>query len=166
MRKKILFITSCILVLALLLAVFLYAIPKETPIDIDLFAEKRDGSGKIVGIVPITIKGVLKEYLFQPDVLDIEVTSTDGLLDWDFQYSNNIPIEVTDKDGLDLRFASYTKDKMTIKVYFSTNLQRWMFEVYDPSLQAVYLLSGNASDTWDDLYEFFKEIQPLFLNET
>lgn len=173
MRKKIIFITCGILALALIIVAFVYFTPKITPVDVTLSAQKWDGWGNENGTTEITIKGQLREYLFKPDVLDIDVTSSDGVLNWDSQLFNTLPGEVIDHAYayLDYNYASNLENHpITVNVYFSRNLNRWMFEVYDRSnmdatqpmigLEAIYLGSTEESDTPESVIEYFSWVFP------
>lgn len=173
MRKKIILITCSIIALVLIVAAFVYFTPKVTPIDITLTAQKWDGWGNEVGTVEITIKGQLREYLFKPDVLDVDVTSSDGVLNWDSQLFNTLPGDVTDNAYACLDYNSATNldnYPITIQVHFSRNLYRWMFEVYDRSctdatqpmmgLEAIYLGSTLEFDTNESVMEYFTWIFP------
>lgn len=173
MRKKIILIACGILALALIVAAVLYFTPKITPVDVTLSAQKWDGWGKEDGTVEIAIKGNLKEYLFKPDVLDVDVTSSDGVLNWDSQLFNTLPGEIDDFDYVNYyvgyRHAGFIKDEnITINLCFSSNLNRWMFEVFDKTqddpaqpmlyLKAVYLASTKEADTWEEIGAFFEPI--------
>ena len=173
MRKKIILITCGILALALIIAAFVYFTPKITPVDVTLSAQKWDGWGNEDGTVEISIKGQLREYLFKPDVLDVDVTSSDGVLNWDSQLFNTLPGEVTDHAYayLDYNYASNLENHpITINIYFSRNLNRWMFEVWDRSnkdatqpmmgLEAIYLASTEKSDTPESVIEYFTWVFP------
>lgn len=173
MRKKIILITCSILALVLIVAAFLYFTPKTTPIDVTLTAQKWDGWGNEVGTVELTIKGQLREYLFKPDVLDIDVTSSDGVLNWDSQLFNPLPGKVTDQSYAyaDFNCAGHSKNSpFSILVNFSRNLNRWMFEVRDWNnmdatqpmlgLEAIYIASTEEFDTYESVIEYFARIFP------
>ena len=173
MRKKIILITCSIIALILIVAAFLYFTPKITPIDITLTSQKWDGWGNKAETAEITIKGQLREYLFKPAVLDVDVTSSDGVLNWDSQLFNTLPGDVTDNAYACLDYNSATNldnYPITIYIHFSRNLNRWMFEVYDRSntdatqpmmgLEAIYLGSTLEFDTYESVIEYFTWIFP------
>lgn len=122
----------------------------------------------------ITIKGQLREYLFKPDVLDIDVTSSDGLLNYESKLFDNYTGEINDyRDSyVDFIGSSYSNaDQISILIYFSPNLNRWMFEVKDwtqhdspqsdPYLEAIYLASTEEFDTTQSVIEYFTWIFPF-----
>lgn len=108
MKKMLNIIICAVFASTLVIAAFVYITPKITPIDVTLSAQEWDGWSNAGETVEITIKGQLKEYLFKPDVLDIDVTSSDGVLNWDSQLFNTLPGNVTDNAYAYLDYNSAT----------------------------------------------------------
>lgn len=175
MRKKILYIVCGALALALIVAAFVYFTPRITPVDVTLSAQKWDGWGNEDGTVEITVKGKLKEYLFKPDVLDVDVISSDGVLNYESQLFDKIDGEVRDHDNAYVPFRqSYysNADQISILIYFSRNLNRWMFEVNDYSqhdsmqpmlyLKAIYIGSADEYDfSIENVCDYFEPLFPF-----
>ena len=81
MRNKIKLYVCGILLFAAAIFCCLYFIPKTTPIDITLNAEKTDKDQNKLGQVQIHVTGYLKEYLFHTDTLSLNIDDFDYLYD-------------------------------------------------------------------------------------
>lgn len=80
MSNKMKWIIGGVLAFVLVLGCCLYFIPKTTPIDITLTASKigdRNGAREDLGTVEIRVHGTLKEYLFRPSELTLEIDDFD-----------------------------------------------------------------------------------------
>ena len=147
MRSRIMWIIGSILLLAFAIFCCLYFIPKTTSFDMTLDTVKYDYDGNEYGTVPIHVQGALKEYLFRPDTLTLNID------DFDFVYdirpwANRNPdgsypdFEVNwDSNGFETGILFYGNSTVTgensawINFCLREDLKQWEFHI-SPSIYA------------------------------
>lgn len=146
MRSRIMWIIGSILLLAFAIFCCLYFIPKTTPIDITLDTVKSDYDHNELGTVQIHVQGALKEYLFHPDTLTLNIDDFDFLYDirpWANRNSDGsyLDFEVNwDSRGYTncSFYASSTvtgEDSVYIIFFLRKDLKKWEF-LLGPSFYA------------------------------
>ena len=73
MYQQIKRIITIVLIVVVLIGALLYFLPWPTCVNLTLNAAKLDKDGNAVGNSTITIKGVMLDYLFQEDCLNVSI---------------------------------------------------------------------------------------------
>ena len=153
MNNKTKWIIGGVLAFVLVLGCCLYFIPKTTPIDITLNATKigdPNGERNDLGTVQIHVYGTIKEYLFRPSELTLEIDDFDIFYDIhayancdpygnypdvtvklrESDYSMNLYGKTVENYGVFWANSTVTGEgSSVITVHFSTDLKNWMLLV-------------------------------------
>ena len=149
MSNKMKWIIGGVLAFVLVLGCCLYFIPKTTPFDITLNAAKtgdRNGEKNDMGTVQIHVHGTLKEYLFRPSEVTLEVEDFDNFYnilaytkrgpyrDSDVnvkliegKYTLNLYGKEVDYDAVFIANSTVTgEESAVISVHFNPDLKNWV----------------------------------------
>lgn len=169
MSKKFAYILCIILGIGVIAGICLYRIPQRTPINVTLEAIKIDENGSEIGTVNISMQGNLEEYIFRDSCLNVEIAPFDGLSDIEpvVEAESRMSGPIIYDSSIQLNYVVYSADHednaISLIIFFSTDFERWLI-LSRPSFQnegAVYYLgSTSASDSIDDLKDFFAAIIP------
>ena len=159
----------------LIIAALIYYLPRSTPINLNMDAVRLDAEGNQVGTTRISIKGYYRDYLFQADRLDLDITPFDG-----FTFSNDVESgnhggygAITYYDFLDYSQVIYSAANEELysadsafeavsTIFFDEDLNRWCFRMmpWGDGDIVHYVASADKSDSTEALLEFFKVVVP------
>ena len=151
-----------ILVVALLVAAFLYFVPWSTRVNLTLNAAKLDSNGEVIEQVPMVINGWRLDYLFKPDQLDVEIEPFD-----DFDWISLTTNANTNKKGIIYpyfqdceRINCYTADENS-ELLFTRDFKYVAFAHDTFETNTYYVASADDQVSYKELAEYFRYLPPL-----
>lgn len=159
-------ILAICLIVVTLISLALYYIPWVTPFDLELNAVKLDKYGKVIDDVPISIQGIMKNYLFQQDSIDVTVDPFDDIKWMKLSnYSNTNQTGVIFDYGKDWKKVHGYTYPGTCDLLFTDNfkyivLQRW--DTFDGNGERYYYVaSADESVPIEEVIEYFRYLPPF-----
>lgn len=165
MYKKVKRIIVIILVACLIAGALLYFVPWPTPVNLSLNAAKLDKDGNVVGNMTIHIEGVMLNYLFQEDSLNVKISPFDSHK-W-VKLTRNAN---TNRDGI-----IYPHSGDCFELFFYTDYASFCRLLFTKDFKYVAFVSdtpGDGSNTYyvasaddeiptEELIEYFRYLPPF-----
>ena len=156
-----------VVVLILTAAVLICVVPRFTKVDIFLNATKFSAQGETVGTYEIAIHGNQLDYIFGDSALDVNISAFDSYSQFEAARSGKYGSEglVHTEPGTEIFCALYSAwntDTDTVAIfdiYFSPDLDRWLF--LNVSDKLYYVASASGSHTTQELVEYFSAQIPI-----
>lgn len=165
MYQKVKRIIVRILIISLIVGALLYFIPWPTRVNLTLEASKLDQNGNVVSNTTITIKGVMLDYLFREDSLNVSIYPFDTHKWVKLTHNAN-----TNRDGIIYRHSGdcfeiscYTNDASFCKLLFTKDFKYVAFVADEPGgeTNTYYVASANSEVNTEDLIEYFRYLPPF-----
>lgn len=165
MYQQIKRIITIVLIVVVLIGALLYFIPWPTRVNLSLNAAKLDKDGNAVGNSTITIKGVMLDYLFQEDCLNVSIYPFDNFK-W-IKLSNH---GTTNKRGIiyphfqtckKVYCYTSTDDLVFCKLLFTKDFKYIAFVAENATERTYYVASANTEVSTEELAEYFRYLPPL-----
>lgn len=165
MYKKVKRIIIIVLVVSLLIGALLYFVPWPTRVDLTLDAAKLDQDGNVVSNTTITIKGVMLDYLFRKDSLDVSIYPFDNHK-WVrlTNYSNeNRKGVIHPHSGECVKVYCYTSEYSFCDLLFTKDFKYVAFvaDVPGNGKNTYYVASANNEVSTEKLIEYFRYLPPF-----
>ena len=167
--KTVLFFLGMAVVITVIIGLVFIFVPKETPVNAKFYAVKLNDGGNEIGSTNIILDGYTQRYITKVECLDIEITPFDGFSNIEpvIELENNKYGVITYNNSLPYGYAIYSAEQgnahRSLIVCFSSDFGRWLI-CSEPSMGSgdtvYYLGSTSASDSVDDLKEFFAAALP------
>ena len=166
MKKRVLLIIACMMLLCIAVGLCLYAIPHNTKIRESMQATKLDKDGNTTGTDTIILQGSFNNYLLKEDTLELTINpfgTLKSIVMADTGSGNTFTVPVAFDDFYTFTFLAWDtskEDSVFCTVTVSQDFEYWVFRVGDNDQPIYYVASASNEHTVEEIVQYFKGIAP------
>ena len=168
MYQKVKRIIIIVLAVCLFIGALLYFVPWITRVNLTLDAVKLDSDGNVVGNTTITIQGVMLDYLFQKDSLDVSIYPFDNIK-WVklSQYGNTNRVGVMQphyRNCMEISCSTFDSNRMIFcKLLFTKDFKYVAFiaDFSGDGGNTYYVASANEDVGIAEVIDYFHYLPPF-----